>query len=95
MEIGDIAVRTYVVVGKCLIGTWQLKLISLGGYSVKSFMIRFQQRIDLPGLSLLFLGFEVMLLKNALVLCLNDEYTDSTKLLSPKGFLVVSEVHLL
>jgi hypothetical protein len=56
-------------------------------------MIRFQQRIDLPGLSLLFLGFEVMLLKNAFVLCLKDEYTDSTKLLSPKGFLVVSKNH--
>ena len=52
-------------------------------------MVRFQQRIDLLNLSLMFLGFGVMLLKKALVLCLKDEYTDSTKLLSPKGLLVV------
>jgi hypothetical protein len=40
-------------------------------------------------LSLLFSGFEVMLLKKALVLCLNDEYTDSTRLLSPKGLYTI------
>jgi hypothetical protein len=51
---------------------------------MKSFMNRFQHNIDLLNLSLLFNGFEFMLLKNARVLCLNDEYTDSTKLLSPK-----------
>jgi hypothetical protein len=55
-------------------------------------MVRFQQSMDLLNLSLMFLGFEVMLLKKALVLCLKDEYTDSTKLLSPKGLLVVLEL---
>jgi hypothetical protein len=58
-------------------------------------MIRFQQKIDLLGLSLLFRGFEVVLLKKAFVLCLNDEYTDSTKLLSPKGLYVASKAQLL
>jgi hypothetical protein len=56
---------------------------------MKSFMNRFQHNIDLLNLSLLFNGFEFMLLKNALVLCLNDEYTDSTKLLSPKGLHII------
>jgi hypothetical protein len=51
---------------------------------MKSFMNSFQHNIDLLNLSPLFNGFEIMLLKNALVLCLNDEHTDSTKLLSPK-----------
>jgi len=55
-------------------------------------MVRFQQKIDFLNLSLLFLGFGVMLLKKAFVLCLKEEYTDSTKLLSPKGFLVVLEL---
>jgi hypothetical protein len=36
-------------------------------------MIRFQHSIDLLNLSLLSSRFEVMLLKNAFVLCLNDE----------------------
>jgi hypothetical protein len=29
------------------------------------------------------------LLKNTFVLCLNDEYTDSIRLLSPKGLRIV------
>jgi hypothetical protein len=57
---------------------------------MNSFMNSFQHSIDLLNLSLLFSGFEVMLLKKALVLCLKDEYTDSIKLLSPKGLHVVS-----
>jgi len=36
-------------------------------------MVGFQQNMGLPGFSLMFLGFEVMLLEKALVLCLNDE----------------------
>jgi hypothetical protein len=53
-------------------------------------MNSFHHNVDLLSLSLLFGVFEVMLLKNALVLCLKDEYTDSIKLLSPKGLHVVS-----
>ena len=56
---------------------------------MNSFVVRFQHAIDLLNLSLLFIGFDVMLLKNIFVLCLNDEYTDSIRLLSPKGFGVV------
>jgi len=56
---------------------------------VNSFVVRFQHAIDLLNLSLLFIGFDVILLKNTFVLCLNDEYTDSIRLLSPKGFGVV------
>jgi hypothetical protein len=59
---------------------------------MESFMVGFQQNMGLPGFSLMFLGFEVMLLEKALVLCLKDEYTDSTRLLSPKGLLVVLEL---
>jgi hypothetical protein len=47
-------------------------------------MNRLQRNIDLLNFLLLFNGFKFMLLKNAPVLYLNDEYTDSTKLLSPK-----------
>jgi hypothetical protein len=57
---------------------------------MKSFMNSFQHSVDLLSLSLLFSGFEVMSLKNAFVLCLKDEYTDSIRLLSPKGLHVVS-----
>jgi len=56
---------------------------------MNSFIVRFQHAIDLLNLSLLFIGFDVILLKNTFVLCLNDEYTDSIRLLSPKGFGVV------
>jgi hypothetical protein len=56
---------------------------------MNSFVVRFQHAIDLLNLSLLFIGFDVILLKNTFVLCLNDEYTDSIRLLSPKGFGVV------
>jgi hypothetical protein len=49
-----------------------------------------QHSVDLLSLSLLFSGFEAMLLKKAFVLCLKDEYADSIKLLSPKGLHVVS-----
>jgi hypothetical protein len=54
-----------------------------------------QHSIDLLNLSLLFSGFEVMSLKKAFVLCLKDEYTDSTRLLSPKGLHAVFEAKLL
>jgi hypothetical protein len=54
-----------------------------------------QHSIDLLNLSLLFSGFEVMLLKKAFVLCLKDEYTDSIKLLSPKGLHVISKAQIL
>jgi hypothetical protein len=54
-------------------------------------MNSFQHSVDLLSLSLLLSVFEVMLLKKAFVLCLKDEYTDSIKLLSPKGFYVVFE----
>jgi hypothetical protein len=47
-------------------------------------MVRFLQNMDLRGLLLMFLWFEVMLLKKVLVFCLSVEYTDSAKLLSPK-----------
>ena len=40
-------------------------------------------------LSLLLSGFDVILLKKAFVLCLNDEYADSIRLLSPKGLSIV------
>ena len=43
---------------------------------MNSFIVRFQHAIDLLYLSLLLSGFDVMLLKNTFVLCLNDEYTD-------------------
>jgi hypothetical protein len=56
---------------------------------VNSFIVRFQHAIDLLNLSLLLSGFDVILLKNILVLCLNDEYTDSIRLLSPKGLRIV------
>ena len=56
---------------------------------MNSFIVRFQHAIDLLNLSLLFIGFDVMLLKNTFVLCLNDEYTDSIRLLSPKGLRIV------
>jgi len=56
---------------------------------MNSFVVRFQHAIDLLNLSLLLIGFDVILLKNTFVLCLNDEYTDSIRLLSPKGFGVV------
>jgi hypothetical protein len=36
-----------------------------------------------------------MLLKNALVLCLKVEYTDSIKLLSRKGLHLISQAELL
>jgi hypothetical protein len=49
---------------------------------VNSFIVRFQHAIDLLNLSLLLSGFDVMLLKKILVLCLNDEYIDSIRLLS-------------
>jgi hypothetical protein len=62
---------------------------------MNSFMNSSQHSIDLLNLSLLFSGFEVTLLKKAFVLCLKDEYTDSTKLLSPKGLHVVSQAELL
>jgi hypothetical protein len=62
---------------------------------MNSFMNSSQHSIDLLNLSLLFSGFEVMLLKKAFVLCLKDEYTDSTRLLSPKGLHVVFEAKLL
>jgi len=42
-------------------------------------MNRFQHNIELLNLSLLFNGFEFMLLKNTLVLCLNDEYTPTNR----------------
>jgi hypothetical protein len=58
-------------------------------------MNSFQHSVDLLNLSLLFSGFEVMLLKKAFVLCLKDEYTDSIRLLSPKGLHVVFEAQLL
>ena len=55
---------------------------------MNSFISRFQHSVDLLNLSLLFSGFDVMLLR---ILCslLNDEYTDSTRLLSPKGLCIV------
>jgi hypothetical protein len=56
---------------------------------VNSFIVRFQHAIDLLNLSLLLSGFDVMLLKNTFVLCLNDEYADSIRLLSPKGLRIV------
>jgi len=56
---------------------------------MNSFIVRFQHAIDLLNLSLLFIGFDVILLKNTFVLCLNDEYTDSIRLLSPKGLSIV------
>jgi hypothetical protein len=62
---------------------------------MNSFVNSFQHSVDLLSLSLLFSGFEVMLLKNAFVLCLKDEYTDSIRLLSPKGLHVVFEAQLL
>ena len=62
---------------------------------MNSFMNSSQHSIDLLNLSLLFSGFEVMLLKKALALRLKDEYTDSIKLLSPKGLHVVFEAELL
>ena len=62
---------------------------------MNSFMNSFQHSIDLLNLSLLFSGVEVMLLKNTLVLCLKDEYTDSIKLLSPKGLHVISKAQIL
>jgi hypothetical protein len=57
---------------------------------MNSFVNSFQHSVDLLSLSLLLSGFEVVLLKKALALCLKDEYTDSIKLLSPKGLHVVS-----
>jgi hypothetical protein len=51
---------------------------------MKSFMNRLQHSIDLLNPSLLFSRFEVMLLKNALVLYLNNECTDFIRLLSQK-----------
>jgi hypothetical protein len=60
-----------------------------------SFMNSFQHSIDLLNLSPLFRGFELMLLKKAFVLCLKDEYTDSTKLLPPKGLHPASQAELL
>jgi hypothetical protein len=62
---------------------------------MNGFVNSFQHSVDLLSLSLLFSGFEVMLLKKAFVLCLKDEYTDSIKLLSPKGLHVVFEAQLL
>jgi hypothetical protein len=49
----------------------------------------FQHSVDLVW------WFEVVLLKGAFVLCLKDEYTDSIRLLSPKGLYVVSQAKLL
>jgi len=56
---------------------------------VNSFIVRFQHAIDLLYLSLLLSWFDVILLKKAFVLCLNDEYTDSIRLLSTKGLSIV------
>jgi len=56
---------------------------------VNSFIVRFQHAINLLNLSLLLIGFDVILLKNIFVLCLNGEYTDSIRLLSPKGFSII------
>jgi len=56
---------------------------------MNSFIVSFQHAIDLLYLSLLFIGFDVILLKNTFVLCLNDEYTDSIRLLSPKGLRII------
>ena len=56
---------------------------------MNSFIVRFQRAIGVLNLSLLLIGFDVMLLENAFVLCLNDEYTDSIRLLSPKGFGII------
>jgi len=56
---------------------------------MNSFISRFQHSADLLNLSLLLSGFDVMLLKKILVLCLNDEYTDSIRLLSPKGLSII------
>jgi hypothetical protein len=58
-------------------------------------MNNLQRSVDLLNLSPLFRGFELMLLKNALILCLKDEYTDSIRLLSPKGLHFVSKAKLL
>jgi hypothetical protein len=57
---------------------------------MNGFVNSLQHSVDLLSLSLLFSVFEVMLLKDAFVLCLKDEYTDSIRLLSPKGLHVVS-----
>jgi len=62
---------------------------------MNSFMNSSQHSIDLLNLSPLFSGFEVMLLKNAFVLCLKDEYTDSIRLLSPKGLHPIPQAKLL
>jgi hypothetical protein len=62
---------------------------------MNSFMNSSQHSIDLLNLSLLFSGFEVMLLKKAFALCLKDECTDSTRLLSPKGLHVISKAQIL
>jgi hypothetical protein len=62
---------------------------------MNSFVNGFQHSVDLLNLSLLFSGFEVMLLKNSFVLCLKDEYTDTIRLLSSKGLHVVFEAQLL
>ena len=56
---------------------------------MNSFIVRFQHAIDLLYLSLLFIGFDVILLKKILVLCLNDEYADSIRLLSRKGLRII------
>jgi hypothetical protein len=54
-------------------------------------MNSFKHSVNLLNLPLLLSGFEVMLLRKALVLRLNEEHMDSTRLLSPKGLYVVSK----
>jgi hypothetical protein len=54
-----------------------------------------QHDADLLNLPLLLSGLDVMSLKNALVLRLNDEYTDSMRLLSPKGFDIILQAESL
>ena len=52
---------------------------------MNSFIVRFQHAIDLLNLSLLLSGFDVILLKKAFVLCLNDEYADSINVCGANG----------
>ena len=48
---------------------------------MNGFIVRFQHAIDLPYLSLLLIGFYIV----EEYFSLNEEYTDSIRLLSPKG----------
>jgi hypothetical protein len=54
-------------------------------------MNSFKHSANLLSLPLLLSGFEVMLLRKAFVLRLNEEHMDSTRLLSSKGLYVVSK----